>query len=166
MGYQLDMEDFHKEKKGMPQDSYGIKQAMETAQDELRAAIMNGQSELMLELDARLRILSARLFGTEVAETKKAIDSAEESKIKIAKEIEILREIKKQKNLAAGRAEQLFFKRMERVADAQLQIEFAESRLVSARTLARESKARLQKLLDAKQEEVTNQRERYELSRY
>lgn len=149
-----------------PLDSQSLKAAIESTQGDLRSAVMNGDGERLIELDSRMRILSARRFGAEVAETKKAIDTAEQSKIKIAKEIEILREIKKQKNLAAGRAEQLFFRRMEKVADAELQIEMATNRLVSARVAAKESKARLQSLLDAKQKEQANAYERYELSRY
>jgi hypothetical protein len=168
----LDMNDFENEmdlilaKNHLPSDTNGIKQAIESTADELRAAIMNGRSELMIELDNRMRVLSARAFGADVSDTKKTIDKAELEKISIAKELELLREIKKQKNLQAGKAEQLFFRRMEKVADAQLQIEMANSRLTSARVLAKESKAKLQKLLDAKQQQVTNQRERYELSRY
>jgi hypothetical protein len=166
MGYQMEMEEFHNTKNELPVDSIGIKQSIEWTADELRAAVMNGDSNLMITLDARMRILSARAFGADVSETKKAIDKAEREKISIAKEIEILREIKKQKNLAAGRAEQLFFRRMEKVNQAEFQIQLATNRLTSARVAARESKARLQKLLDAKQQEVTNQRERYEISRY
>jgi hypothetical protein len=147
-------------------DTHALRQAIELTQDELRTAVMNGDSVQLIELDARMRILSARQFGANVAETKAAIDKAEREKISIAKEVELLREIKKQKNFAAGRAQELFRARMEKVGDAELQIQFAENRLTSARVAAKESKARLQKLLDAKQQEVTNQRERYELSRY
>jgi hypothetical protein len=139
---------------------------MESTADELRTAIMNGDSTKMIELDARMRILSARSFGANVAETKAAIDTAEREKISIAKEIELLRAIKKLKNLAAGRAEMLFQARMEKVGQAELQIQIATNKLTSARVASRESKARLQRLLDAKQQEVTNQRERYELSQY
>lgn len=150
----------------LPHDLDGINRAIETMQDEIRTAIMNGDSNRMIALDARLRILAARQFGASVSETKKAIDKAESEKLLIAKQIELLREIKKQKNLAAGRAEQLFLARMERVRQAELQIEFAENRLVSARVAAKESKARLQKLLDAKQKEQASTFERYELSKY
>jgi hypothetical protein len=166
MGYQMEMEEFHNAKNNLPIESIGIKQAIESTQDEIRTAIMNGNSEQLVELDNRMRVLSARQFGANVSETKAAIDTAELEKVSIAKQLEILREVKKQKNLQAGKAEQLFFRRMEKVADAQLQIEMANSRLTSARVAAKESKARLQRLLDAKQQEVTNQRERYELSRY
>jgi hypothetical protein len=172
MGYELDMEEFHNEldtilsKNHLPIDTNGIKQAIETTQDELRSAIMNGQANLMIELDNRMRVLSARQFGADVSETKKTIDIAELEKVSIAKELELLREIKKQKNLQAGRAEQLFFRRMEKVADAQLQIEIATTRLTNARITSRESKAKLQALLDEKQRETTRQYERYELSRY
>jgi hypothetical protein len=55
---------------------------------------------------------------------------------------------------------------MEKVGQAEFQIQLAENRLTNARVSSRESKAKLQKLLDEKQQEVTNQRERYELSRY
>jgi hypothetical protein len=172
MGYELEMNDFHNEmdkvlaKNEMPIDSIGIKQAIEQAADELRTAVMNGNSNLMIELDARLRILSARQFGATVSETKKAIDTAEREKVSITKEIEILREIKKQKNLSAGRAEMLFHKRMEKVQDAAIQIQFAESRLTSARVTSRESKAKLQKLLDEKQKETSRQYKNYELTKY
>jgi hypothetical protein len=168
----VDMEDFSNSmdiilaKNQLPIDSHGIKQAIETTQDDLRSAIMNGQANLMIELDNRLRVLSARQFGADVSETKKTIDIAELEKVSIAKELELLREIKKQKNLQAGRAEQLFFRRMEKVADAQLQIEIATTRLTNARITSRESKAKLQALLDEKQRETTRQYERYELSRY
>ncbi len=168
----VDMEDFHNEmdlilsKNHLPIDSHGIKQAIETTQDDLRSAIMNGNSVLMISLDNRLRVLSARQFGADVSESKSAIDKAELEKVSIAKELELLREIKKQKNLQAGKAEKLFFRRMEKVADAQLQIEIATTRLTSARVAAKESKAKLQALLDAKQRETTRQYERYELSRY
>jgi hypothetical protein len=172
MGYELDMEEFHNEldtilsKNHLPIDTNGIKQAIETTQDELRSAIMNGQANLMIELDNRLRVLSARAFGADVSETKKTIDIAELEKVSIAKELELLREIKKQKNLAAGRAEMLFQKRMEKVGQTQLQIEIATTRLTNARITAKESKAKLQALLDEKQRETTRQYERYELSRY
>jgi hypothetical protein len=168
----VDMEEFHNEmdlilaKKELPIDSHGIKQAIETTQDDLRSAIMNGQGNLMVELDNRLRVLSARQFGADVSESKSAIDKAELEKVSIAKELELLREIKKQKNLQAGKAEQLFFRRMEKVGEVQLQIETATTRLTSARVAAKESKAKLQALLDAKQRETTRQYERYELSRY
>jgi len=168
----VDMEEFSNEmdlilsKNHLPIDTNGIKQAIETTQDDLRSAIMNGNSNLMIELDNRMRVLSARQFGADVSETKKTIDIAELEKVSIAKELELLREIKKQKNLQAGKAEQLFFRRMEKVADAQLQIEIATTRLTNARITAKESKARLQALLDAKQRETTRQYERYELSRY
>jgi hypothetical protein len=160
------MNDFHNAKNNLPNESIGIKQAIEQAQDEIRTAIMNGQSEKMIELDSRLRILSARLFGADVSDTKKAIDKAELEKISIAKEVEILRAIKKQKNLSAGRAEMLFHKRMEKVNEAEFQIQLAENRLESARITSRESKAKLQKILDAKQKETSRQYEKYELSRY
>jgi DNA polymerase III delta prime subunit len=172
MGYELDMEDFHNEldailsKNHLPIDSHGIKQAIETTQDDLRSAIMNGQANLMIELDNRLRVLSARAFGAEVSDAKKTIDSAEREKISIAKELELLREIKRQKNLQAGKAEQLFLARMQKVQDQQLQIEIATTRLTSARVAAKESKAKLQALLDAKQRETTRQYKQYELSRY
>jgi hypothetical protein len=168
----LDRNDFENEmdlilsKNHLPIDSHGIKQAIESTAEELRAAIMNGNSVLMVELDNRLRVLSARAFGADVSETKKTIDIAELEKVSIAKELELLREIKKQKNLQAGRAEQLFFRRMEKVADAQLQIEIATTRLTNARITSRESKAKLQALLDAKQRETTRQYKQYELSRY
>lgn len=168
----LDMNDFDNEmdtilaKNQIPSDTNGIKQAIESTADELRAAVMNGNSNLMIELDNRLRVLSARAFGADVSDTKKTIDTAEREKISITKQLGILREIKKQKNLAAGRAEQLFLARMQKVQDAQLQIELAESRLTSARITSRESKAKLQALLDAKQRETTRQYKRYELSRY
>jgi hypothetical protein len=172
MGYEIDMEEYYNEldtilaKKDLPSDSHGIKQAIESTADELRAAVMNGNSNLMISLDNRLRVLSARAFGADVSDTKKTIDTAEREKISIAKELEILRLIKKQKNLAAGRTEKLFFKRMEKVGQAQLQIELAESRLTSARVTSRESRAKLQALLDAKQRENTRQYKRYELSKF
>jgi hypothetical protein len=168
----VDMNDFNNEmdtilaKNNLPNDTQGIKQAIESTADELRAAIMNGNSEQLVELDNRMRVLSARQFGADVSETKRMIDTAEREKISIAKELEILREIKKQKNLAAGRAQELFRARMEKVGDAELQIQFAESRLTSARVTSRESKAKLQKLLDAKQKEQASAYENYELSRY
>jgi hypothetical protein len=160
------MEEFHNAKNNLPNESIGIKQAIEQAQDEIRTAIMNGQSEKMVELDSRLRILSARQFGADVSDTKKAIDKAELEKISIAKEVEILRAIKKQKNLSAGRAEMLLQKRMEKVNQAEFQIQLAENRLESARITSRESKAKLQKILDAKQKEQASVYEKYELSKY
>jgi hypothetical protein len=153
-------------KNNLPDDLHGINQAIETAKDELRAAVLDGNPSLMISLDARLRILSARQFGASVSETKKLIDSAEREKISIAKEIEILRNIKKLKNLAAGRAEMLFQARMEKVNQAEFQIQLAESRLTNARVTARESKAKLQALLDAKQKEQASAYENYQLSKY
>jgi hypothetical protein len=150
----------------LPNDAQGIKQAIETTADELRAAVLDGNAEQLISLDNRLRVLSARLFGSEVSDTKKLIDKAELEKISIAKELEILRDIKKLKNLSAGRAEMLFHKRMEKVGQAELQIQFAESRLTNARVTARESKAKLQALLDAKQNEQAIAYEKYELSKY
>ncbi len=147
-------------------DTHALRQAIEQAQDELRTAVMNGDSEQLILLDNRLRILSARQFGANVAETKKAIDTAEREKISIAKQLEILREIKKQKNFAAGRAQELLRARMEKVNRAEFDIQLAENRLESARVASRESKAKLQKLLDAKQKEQASAYERYELSKY
>jgi hypothetical protein len=169
MGYLFDMEDYHNEimeKKDLPFDLDGIKQAIESNQEEIRTAVMNGQAERMIELDNRMRILLARQFGVVVSETKKLIDKAELEKVSIGKQLELLREIKKQKNLQAGKVEQLFFKRMEKVADAQLQIEMANSRLTSARVTIRESKAKLQRLLEAKQKEQANAYQNYELLKY
>jgi hypothetical protein len=169
MGYLFDMEDYHNEimeKKDLPIDLDGIKRAIETTQEEIRTAVMNGQAERMIELDNRMRVLMARQFGVVVSETKKLIDKAELEKVSIGKQLELLREIKKQKNLQAGKVEQLFFKRMEKVADAQLQIEIANNRLTSARVTIRESKAKLQKLLDAKQKEQANAYQNYELLKY
>jgi hypothetical protein len=147
-------------------DTHALRQAIEQAQDELRTAVLDGDGELLISLDNRLRVLSARLFGSDVSDTKKLIDKAERERISIAKEIELLREIKKQKNLAAGRAQLLFQKRMEKVNQAEFQIQLAENRLESARVTSRESKAKLQKLLDAKQKEQATTFERYELSKY
>jgi hypothetical protein len=147
-------------------DTHALRQAIESTQDELRAAVLDGNAEQLIELDARMRILSARQFGANVSDTKKAIDKAEREKVSITKEVEILREIKKQKNFAAGRAEMLFHKRMEKVNQAEFQIQLAENRLESARVTSRESKAKLQKLLDAKQKEQATTFERYELSKY
>jgi hypothetical protein len=147
-------------------DTHALRQAIESTQDELRAAVLDGNAEQLIELDARMRILSARQFGANVSDTKKAIDKAEREKISIAKELEILREIKKQKNFAAGRAQELFRARMEKVNQAEFQIQLAENRLESARVTSRESKAKLQKLLDAKQKEQATTFERYELSKY
>jgi hypothetical protein len=147
-------------------DTHALRQAIESTQDELRAAVLDGNAEQLIELDARMRILSARSFGADVSDTKKAIDKAEREKVSTTKELELLREIKKQKNFAAGRAEMLFHKRMEKVNQAELQIQFAENRLESARVTSRESKAKLQKLLDAKQKEQATTFERYELSKY
>ncbi len=171
-GYETDMNDFHNTmdailaKNNLPNDTHGIKQAIETTADELREAVMNGNSILMVELDNRMRILSARQFGANVSETKNLIDKSELEKISIAKEIGLLREVKKQKNLAAGRAQELFRARMEKVNQAEFQIQLAENRLESARVTSRESKAKLQKLLDAKQKEQASAYERYELSKY
>jgi hypothetical protein len=151
----MDMEDFNKSmdkilcKNNLPDDSHGIKQAIESTQADIQAAVLDGSSAKLIELDSRMRILSARAFGADVAETKKLIDKAESEKISIAKEVEILRAIKKLKNLAAGRAEMLFQARMEKVNQAEFQIQLAEDRLTNARVLARESNAKLQKLLDA-----------------
>ncbi len=153
-------------KNTLPDDVIGINQSIESTKEELRAAVMNGDSSKLVELDSRLRILNARAFGANVVETKKMIDTAEREKISIAKELEILRAIKKLKNLAAGRAEMLFQARMEKVSFAELNIQIAENRLTNARVTSRESKAKLQALLNAKQQEVTNQTERYELSKY
>ncbi len=172
MGYQMDMEDFNNEmdkilaKNNLPDDLLGIRQSIETAQADIQAAVLDGNAERLIELDARMRILTARQFGAEVSETKNSIDKAELEKISIAKEIETLRAIKKLKNLAAGRAEMLFQKRMEKVNQAEFQIQLAENRLTSARVAAKESKAKLQRLLDTKQEETSRQYEKYELSKY
>jgi hypothetical protein len=172
MGYQIDMEEFNNKmdtilaRNNLPDDSIGIKQAIESTKDEIREAIMDGRSEKMIELDARMRILMARQFGANVVETKKLIDTAEREKISIAKELEILRGIKKLKNFAAGRAEMLFQARMEKVREAEFQIQLAESRLTNARVTSRESKAKLQALLDAKQKEQASVYEKYELSKY
>ncbi len=171
-GYELDMNDFNNNldsilaKNTLPDDSIGINQSIESTKEELRAAVLEGDSNKLVELDSRLRILSARQFGASVSETKKLIDSAEREKISIAKELEILRNIKKLKNLAAGRAEMLFQARMEKVQRAEFDIQVAESRLTNARVTSRESKDKLQKLLNEKQQEVTNQTERYELFKY
>ncbi len=168
----VDMNEFHNTmdsilaKNNLPDDSIGINQSIESTKEELRAAVMNGDSNLLVELDNRLRILSARQFGASVSETKKLIDSAEREKISIAKELEILRNIKKLKNLAAGRAENLFMARMEKVGQAEYQIQLAESRLTNARVTIRESKAKLQALLDAKQREQASAYENYQLSKY
>ncbi len=171
-GYETDMNDFHNTmdavlaKNNLPNDTHGINQAIETTAGELREAVMNGNSNLMIELDARMRILSARAFGANVVETKNLIDKSELEKISIAKELGILREVKKQKNLAAGRAQELFRARMEKVNQAEFQIQLAENRLTDARITARESKVKLQKLLDAKQKEQASAYEKYELSKY
>ncbi len=166
------MEDFNNTmnkilaKNNLPDDLLGINQAIDATQADIQAAVLSGNSAQLIELDNRMRILMARQFGADVVETKKLIDTAESEKISIAKQIEILREIKKLKNLAAGRAEMLFHKRMEKVGQAELQIQFAENRLTNARITARESKAKLQQLLDAKQKETSRQYERYEISKY
>ncbi len=171
-GYELDMNDFNNNldtilaKNTLPDDLHGINQAIERAQTDIQAAVLEGDATKLIELDARLRILSARQFGASVSETKKLIDSSEREKISIAKEIEILRNIKKLKNLAAGRAEMLFQARMEKVNQAEFQIQLAESRLTNARVTARESKAKLQALLDAKQKEQASAYENYQLSKY
>jgi hypothetical protein len=144
-------------------DTHALRQAIETTQDELRTAVMNGDSVQLIELDARIRTLMAHQFGANVSDVKKLIDKAELEKVSIAKEVEILRDIKKAKNLQAGRAQELFRARMAKVNQAELQIQFAESRLESARVTSRESKAKLQKLLDAKQKEQARAYERYEL---
>ncbi len=172
MGYQMDMEDFNESmntilaKNNLPDDLHGINQAIESTQADIQAAVLDGNSLRLIELDSRMRILSARAFGSAVSETKKLIDKAESEKISIAKEVELLRAIKKVTSVAAGRAEMLFQARMDKVNQAEFQIQLAENRLTSARVAAKESKARLQRLLDEKQQEITNQRERYELSRY
>jgi predicted phage-related endonuclease len=171
-GYELDMNDFNNEmdkilaKNNLPDDLLGINQAIDATQADIQAAVLSGNAEQLIELDNRMRILMARQFGADVVETKKLIDTAESEKISIAKELEIKREIKKLKNLAAGRAEMLFHKRMEKVQAAAFQIELAENRLTNARVLSRESKTKLQALLDAKQKETSRQYERYELSKY
>jgi hypothetical protein len=171
-GRGVDMEDFNNTmnkilaKNNLPDDLLGINQAIDATQADIQAAVLSGNSAQLIELDNRMRILMARQFGADVVETKKLIDTAESEKISIAKQIEILREIKKLKNLAAGRAEMLFHKRMEKVGQAELQIQFAENRLTNARITARESKAKLQQLLDAKQKETSRQYERYEISKY
>jgi hypothetical protein len=172
MGYELDMNDFNNEmdkilsKNNLPDDLDGINQAIETTQADIQAAVLSGNAEQLIELDSRMRILMARQFGADVSKTKSLIDKAELEKISIAKELELLREIKKQKNLQAGKAEQLFFRRMEKVGQAELQIQFAENRLTNARVTAKESKAKLQALLDTKQKETSRQYERYEISKY
>jgi hypothetical protein len=153
-------------KNNLPDDLDGIKQAIETTQDDIQAAIMNGDGQNLVELDNRMRVLSARQFGADVSKVKKLIDTAESEKISIAKEVELLRDIKKLKNLAAGRAEMLFQARMEKVQQANFQIQLAQDRLTSARVTSRESKAKLQALLDAKQKETSRQYERYEISKY
>jgi hypothetical protein len=171
-GDELEMNDFHNEmdlilaKNNLPNDSHGIKQAIETTANELREAVTNGDGQRLVELDARMRVLSARAFGADVSDTKKAIDKAELEKISIAKEIETLREIKKQKNFAAGRAQELFQKRLEKVNRAEFQLQLAQNKLTSARVASRETKARLQKLLDEKQKETSRQYKNYELSKY
>jgi hypothetical protein len=147
-------------------DTHALREAIELTQDELRAAVLDGNAEQLIELDARMRILSARQFGADVSDTKKMIDTAEREKVSITKELELLREIKKQKNFAAGRAQELFRARMEKVNQAEFQIQLAENRLESARVTSRESKAKLQKLLDAKQKEQATAYEKYELSKY
>jgi hypothetical protein len=172
MGYELDMEHFNNEmdiilaRNNLPNDTHAIRQALETTQDEIREAVTNGEAEKLIELDNRMRVLSARLFGSDVSDTKKMIDTAEREKISIGKELEILREIKKQKNFAAGRAQELFRARMEKINRAEFDIQLAENRLESARVTSRESKAKLQKLLDAKQKETSGQYKNYELSKY
>jgi hypothetical protein len=153
-------------KNNLPEDLDGINQAIETTQADIQAAVLSGNAEQLIELDSRMRILMARQFGADVSKTKSLIDKAELEKISIAKELELLREIKKQKNLQAGKAEQLFFRRMEKVGQAELQIQFAENRLTNARVTAKESKAKLQALLDTKQKETSRQYERYEISKY
>jgi hypothetical protein len=166
------MEDFNNEmdkilaKNELPSDLDGIRQAIETTQADIQAAVLDGNAELLINLDNRMRVLNARAFGANVLETKKLIDKSELEKISIGKEIEILRNIKKLKNLAAGRAEMLFHKRMEKVGQAEFQIQLAQSRLTDARVTSRESKAKLQALLDAKQKETSKQYERYEISKY
>ncbi len=154
------------EKKDLPNDSHGIKQAIESTKHDIQAAVLDGNAELLVSLDSRLRILSARLFGADVSATKSLIDKAELEKISIAKEIENLRNVKKQKNIAAGRAQIVFQKRLERVNRAEFEIQLAENRLTSARVLGRESNAKLQKLLNAKQRETSVAYEKYELSKY
>jgi hypothetical protein len=172
MPFDMETNDFNEEmdkilaKNELPKDLDGIRQTIETTQDEIRNAVMNGDSSLMIELDNRMRVLNARAFGANVSETKKLIDKSELEKISIGKELEILRDIKKQKNLAAGRAEQLFFRRMEKVQESEFHIQLAQSRLTDARVTIRESKAKLQALLDEKQKETSRQYERYELSKY
>ncbi len=171
-GYELDMNDFNNNldvilaKNTLPDDLIGINQAIERAQTDIQAAVLDGNSSLIIELDSRLRILSARQFGASVSETKKLIDSSEREKISIAKELELLRGIKKLKNLAAGRAEMLFQARMEKVQAAEYQIQLAENRLTNARVTIRESKAKLQALLDEKQREQASAYENYQLFKY
>jgi hypothetical protein len=168
----IDMDDFNNtmdtilSKNNLPDDLIGIKQAIESTANELRAAVLEGDSTKLIELDNKMRILAARQFGADVSETKKMIDKSESEKISIAKELEILRGIKKLKNLAAGRAEMLFQARMEKVNESEFQIQLAENRLTNARVTSRESKAKLQALLDAKQKETSRQYEKYEISKY
>ncbi len=145
----------------IPLDSQSLKNAIESTKADIQAAVLDGNAELLIKLDNRMRILSARSFGVDCSETKKTIDSTEQSKIKIAKEIKILREIKKNKNLALGRAQILYQKRLERVNRAEFEIQLAENKLTSARVLGREANAKLQKLLDAKQRETSVAYEKY-----
>jgi hypothetical protein len=171
-GYELDMNDFNNNldvilaKNNLPDDLIGINRLIESTKDDIQAAVLDGSAERLIELDSRLRILSARQFGASVSETKALIDKAELEKISIAKELELLRGIKKLKNLAAGRAEMLFQARMEKVSQSEFQIQLAESRLTNARVTIRESKAKLQALLDAKQREQASAYENYQLSKY
>jgi vancomycin permeability regulator SanA len=60
----------------------------------------------------------------------------------------------------------LFQARMEKVQAAEYQIQLAENRLTNARVTIRESKAKLQALLDEKQREQASAYENYQLFKY
>lgn len=154
------------EKNDLPTDTLGIKQAIESTKDEIRNAILNGDADGLIQLDNRMRILSARLFGSEVSAAKSIIDKSESDKIKIQKDIENLREIKKQKNLKLGKAQILYQLRLEKVNKAEFEIQLSQNLLESARVAIRENKAKLQKLLDEKQKETSTIYKQYELAKY
>jgi hypothetical protein len=138
-----------------------LKELQASLKNDLAKAIDEGNASQIINLDSQIKSLSPRIFASESAELRKALDANTKRKAEIGKEIQVLEKLKKVRNSKLAKTILLYEARQLSARQVEVSLFVADSELQNLRDDSRALRQKLQSFINLKQRETINN-ERFE----
>lgn len=131
-----------------PSDAASLRQQQNSLNEELKIAMLEGDSAAVVRIQNMLRDIPARLVALDVAEIKAGIDAATERLAQVEEEMAYVREIRKGKNRILAEKIMEAEAAQTEVGKEDFKLEILRMEQTSLHQARREYRLRLEKIMD------------------